>query len=135
MQALRDNPVYATTLGVNKFWMHLQVFALSAFLTGLMGAVYAGHIRTVSPSVMSLSQMLYLVAAVVLGGAGHAWGPVLGLAFLMIADEILRDFGAARQIGIGIILVMVPILFSKGILRVRTHKIHPFCWSRKVKIQ
>ena len=122
LQALRDNPVYATTLGVNKFWMHLQVFALSAFLTGLMGAVYAGHIRTVSPSVMSLSQMLYLVAAVVLGGAGHAWGPVLGLAFLMIADEILRDFGAARQIGIGIILVMVPILFSKGILKIQFPK-------------
>lgn len=119
MMALRDNPAYAQALGVNKLSVHLKVFIISAFLTGIMGAVYAGHIRTVSPSVMSLTQMLFIIAAVVLGGSGKTWGPVLGLAVLMTADELLRDYGNARQIGIGIILILSPIALKRGILGIK----------------
>ena len=115
LMALRDNPLYAQALGVNKLRLRLQVFAISAFFTGMMGAIYAGHLRTVSPTVMSLSKMLYLIAAVVLGGAGRSWGAVLGLAVLMLAAEVL-DFGSAQQIGIGVILLLTPILFRRGLL-------------------
>ena len=116
LRAMRDNPGYAQALGVNRFQSYLKVFVATALLTGLMGAVYAGHIRTVSPSVMSLNQMLYLVAAVIVGGAGRSWGALLGLAVLMAADEFLRDYGNMRQIGIGVILVLAPIFFRDGLL-------------------
>ncbi len=116
LRAMRDNPSYAQALGVNRFRLHLRVFAVTALLTGFMGAIYAGHIRTVSPSVMSLNQMLYLIAALIIGGAGRSWGAPLGLAVLMIADEILRDYGNLRQIGIGLMLVLVPIFFRDGLL-------------------
>ena len=114
--ALRDNVVYAQSLGVSRFRAQLTVFAFSAFFTGLMGGIYAGHFRTVSPSVMSLSQMLFLIAAVVLGGTGHFWGPFVGLGVLMILDEQLRDFAEFRMIGIGAILLVFSIYLPKGML-------------------
>ena len=115
-RALRDNVIYAQALGVNRFRAQLVVFASSAYFTGLMGGIYAGHFRTVSPSVMSLSHMLFLIAAVVVGGTGRFWGPFAGLATLMIVDEHLRDYAEFRMIGVGAILVVFSIHLPSGIL-------------------
>jgi branched-chain amino acid transport system permease protein len=119
LTAMRDNPRYAQALGVNKLSLHLKVFAISSLFTGVLGALYAAHVQSISPTIMSMAQMLYLVAAVVLGGAGRFWAPVVGLALMMGADELLRDYGSARQIGIGLILMLSPLVFRSGLLGTR----------------
>jgi branched-chain amino acid transport system permease protein len=118
-QALRDNPAYAMSRGISKFKYQLWVFGLSAFFTGLAGAFYAAQFGVVGPVVFSLSMLLFLLSMIVVGGMGTVWGPLLGAAVLMLADEAMREFGDWRDIGLGLILAAFVILLPKGLAGVR----------------
>jgi branched-chain amino acid transport system permease protein len=114
-QALRDNPGYAMSRGVSKFKYQLWVFGLSAFFTGLAGAFYAIQFGVVGPIVFSLAMLLFLLAMIVVGGMGTVWGPLLGAAILMLADEGMREFGDWRDIGLGLLLAIFVILLPRGL--------------------
>ena len=114
-QALRDDQAYAKSRGVSKFKYQLWVFGLSAFFTGLAGAFYALQFGVVGPIVFSLPMLLFLLAMIVVGGMGTVWGPVLGAAILMLADEGVRELGDWRDIGLGVMLAMFVIFLPKGL--------------------
>ncbi|MFP5479606.1 MAG: branched-chain amino acid ABC transporter permease [Alphaproteobacteria bacterium] len=114
-RALRDNPGYAMSRGVGKLRYQLWVFGLSAFFTGLAGAFYAANFGVVGPIVFSVSMLLFLLAMIVVGGMGTVWGPLLGAALLMAADEGLREVGTFREIGLGLVLAVFVILLPRGI--------------------
>lgn len=124
-QALRDNPGYAMSRGVSKFKYQLWVFGLSAFFTGLAGAFYAIQFGVVGPIVFSLAMLLFLLAMIVVGGMGTVWGPLLGAAILMLADEGMREFGDWRDISLGLLLAIFVILLPRGLAglgRLRTSR-------------
>ncbi len=114
-KALRDNPGYAMSRGISKFKYQLWVFGLSAFFTGLAGAFYATQFGVVGPVVFSLSMLLFLMSMIVVGGMGTIWGPLLGAAVLMLADEGMREFGDWRDIGLGVVLTTFVIFLPKGL--------------------
>jgi branched-chain amino acid transport system permease protein len=114
-QALRDNPEYATSRGVSRFKFQMLVFACSAFFTGLAGGVYAGYYKVMGANTLYLSLLLYLLAMMIVGGLGRTWGPLLGAAVLMLADEALKDYPDYRAMGIGAALVFFVMLWPSGI--------------------
>lgn len=114
-KALRDNPGYATARGVSRFKYQLWLFALSAFFTGLAGAFYAAHFKVVGPTVFSFQTLLFLLAMIVVGGMGSTWGPLLGLALLMLADEGMKELSDLRNIGIGSLLAAFVVIWPQGI--------------------
>lgn len=118
-RALRDNPGYAMSRGVSKFGTQMWVFGLSAFFTGLAGAFYAVQIGAVGPIVFSLAQLLFLLSMLVVGGLGTIWGPLLGAALLMLADEAAREVGDWRDIGLGLVLATFVILLPRGLAGLR----------------
>lgn len=115
-RALRDNPVYAAARGVDRFRYQLWIFGLSAFFTGLAGAFYAVNTGAVGPVVFSFQHLLFLLSMIIVGGVGTVWGPVVGAAVLMLADELMREFGDFRDIGMGLILVACVVLMPKGLI-------------------
>ncbi len=115
-RALRDNPGYARARGVNQFRMQLLVFALSAFFTGLAGGLYAAHFESVGPSALSLSQLLFIIAMVVVGGIGRFWGPLLGAVLLTAADELMRGADQFRLLGLGLIIAAAMVVLPQGVL-------------------
>jgi branched-chain amino acid transport system permease protein len=114
-RALRDNPGYAMSRGISRFKYQLWVFGLSAFFTGLAGAFYAAQFGVVGPIVFSLAMLLFLLSMIVVGGMGTIWGPLLGAALLMLADEGMREFGDWRDIGLGLVLAAFVILLPRGL--------------------
>jgi len=114
-QALRDNPGYAVTRGISRFKYQLWIFALSAFFTGLAGALYAANFKAIGPDVFSLALLLFLISMIVVGGIGTIWGPLLGAALLMLADEAMREASEYRNIGLGLILAAFVILLPQGL--------------------
>ena len=115
-RALKDNPGYAVARGVNRFQAQLLVFGLSAFFTGLAGGFYAGHFQAISPAILSLSQLLFIIAATVVGGVGSFWGPVVGTVVLMLADEAMREAGSFRTLGLGLIIAAAIVLMPNGLV-------------------
>lgn len=114
-RALRDNPGLAMARGVSRLKYQLWVFGLSAFFTGLAGAFHAAHFGVVGPTAFSFSMLLFILAMIAVGGMGSVWGPLIGAAVLMLADEALREVSDWREVGIGLILALCVILFPRGI--------------------
>jgi len=115
-QALRDNPEYAVSRGISRFKFQMLVFAASAFFTGLAGGVYAGYYKVMGANTLYLQPLLFLLAMMVVGGLGRIWGPLLGGAALMLADEALKDYPEYRYMGVGVALVIFVMVWPRGIV-------------------
>ncbi len=115
-KAIRDNRLYAVGRGVGLMKFQLIVFATSAFFTGMAGAVFAGNYRVIGANVLELPLLLYLMSMMVIGGLGTFWGPLVGTAAMLIADEFLKEIGEWRLAGLGLILILSVIYFPEGIV-------------------
>lgn len=115
-KALRDNQSYAIARGINRFHTQLLVFGISAFFTGLTGGLYAAHFQAIGPSVFSMSTLLFIMAIVVVGGVGSFWGPIIGTVILMVADELMRDVGQFRTLGLGLLIAVFVVLLPRGVI-------------------
>ena len=114
-KALRDNPVCAVSRGLNRVKFQLVIFSVSAFFTGCAGGIFAGHFQVMGANTLYMSLLLYLLSMMVIGGLGTPWGPILGTACLMIADEFLKELIEWRLAGLGIILMCFIIFYPKGL--------------------
>jgi branched-chain amino acid transport system permease protein len=66
-------------------------------------------------STLYLPLLLFLLSMMVVGGLGSAWGPLLGVAALMLVDEVLKEAVGFRNIGLGLILIGFVVIWPKGI--------------------
>jgi branched-chain amino acid transport system permease protein len=74
--AMKDSPAACATLGLDLTRLKLRVFALSAAMAGVGGALYAGTLGSVSPERFNLFESLPLLLLTVVGGIGTAAGPL-----------------------------------------------------------
>ncbi|MEZ5348974.1 MAG: hypothetical protein R2714_07220 [Microthrixaceae bacterium] len=68
--AMRDSEAACATFGLNLLWPRIGVFAFSAGIAGLGGALYAMQLGSVAPARFSLLNGLPIFIVVVVGGAG-----------------------------------------------------------------
>lgn len=129
-RALRDNPGYAVARGINRFRIQLLVFGLSAFFTGLAGGVYAAHFQVIGPTILQLPQLMFIIAIVVIGGVGTFWGPLVGTFVLIGADELMREAGEFRTLGLGLIIAASIVLMPQGLVG-RFRQLTRFLASRR----
>jgi branched-chain amino acid transport system permease protein len=115
-RALKDNPGYAVARGVNRFQAQLLVFGISAFFTGLAGGFYAAHFQAIGPGILSMSQLMFIIAITVVGGVGTFWGPLVGTIVLVAADELMREAGEFRTLGLGLIIALSILLMPRGLV-------------------
>lgn len=114
-RALKDSPAAAAARGINQTKYKVLVFSVSAFFTGVFGAFYAGQFRAFGPSSLDMSTLLFLISALIVGGLGRFWGPLLGVALLMGFDEFVKDAAEFRMIGVGLFTVVCVIAFPSGL--------------------
>lgn len=118
--AIREDEGKAGTIGVNAPVYKLLAFGLSALFVGMAGSVYGYYLSFVDPiGMFSIITSALIVLAVILGGRGTLWGPVLG-AFIIQPVNIYANqaFGGgnARLVLFGGLLVLLVILLPRGIL-------------------
>lgn len=115
MMALRMSAVAAQCAGISRARHIILAFALSAFLTGVSGALYGSLIGRLSTETFSLSASLSFLTMAVIGGLGSEVGAVLGAAFLAVAPEVLRQFKDAEMVVYGAILVLCMLFLPSGL--------------------
>jgi branched-chain amino acid transport system permease protein len=108
--ALKDSPVGYATLGLNQRFTTVMIFAISAGIAGLGGAIYGAAIREPSPDVFSFfSGLSILVSVVILGvnsiasaiGTGlFVGGPTLANLFPSLSELSAAVIGTAG-VGLG----------------------------------
>jgi branched-chain amino acid transport system permease protein len=89
--ALRDNPIRAESLGVNITAYTLLAFAIGAACAGIGGVYYASLVEFIEPGPFHFSTSLMMLLAVIVGGSGRFFGPVIGTVVIILFPEILRS--------------------------------------------
>jgi len=124
--AIRDSEISAQSLGVNLFRYKTVVFALSAAITGLAGALLAHRMRFISPDAFNFLLSIQLLLMVVVGGLGSIHGAILGAIFvggLPQAIALMRDYlpaAIARTPGLepglfGLVMVLIVLFEPLGL--------------------
>jgi branched-chain amino acid transport system permease protein len=89
--ALRDNPIRAESLGVNITAYTLLAFAIGAACAGVGGVYYAALVEFIEPGRFNVSTSLLMLLAVIVGGSGRFFGPVVGTVIIILLPELLRS--------------------------------------------
>ncbi len=82
--AMKDSEAACATLGLNLLGTKLTVFALSAGIAGLGGALYAMQLTSIQPGNFDLVTSLQVFALSVVGGIGAVGGALFGAASLFV---------------------------------------------------
>jgi branched-chain amino acid transport system permease protein len=91
--AVRDNDLAAELLGVNLFKYKLQAFFLAAALAGAAGVLSAHSLRHINSETFNLSDSVFLLGMLVVGGLGSNLGPIFGAIVVEGLTELATLFG------------------------------------------
>ncbi len=114
--ALKDSQDFAMSLGISAFKYKLMVFALTSFLTGIIGAYYGHFYGVLSYRMLDLDLFSILMVMMLVGGLGHFPGSVFG-AFLVVAgSELMAPLGAYRAVTMGALVVILVLALPNGVI-------------------
>ncbi|MBY0380634.1 MAG: ATP-binding cassette domain-containing protein [Xanthobacteraceae bacterium] len=116
MVAVRDSETAARSIGLNPVTIKTASFAISAVFAGVAGAVYAPLLMFVSPDSFPFSQSILFLLAVMVGGAGSLFGPVVGAAITVLLPELLSQLAEYRLLFVGALLLVVLWLAPEGVI-------------------
>jgi branched-chain amino acid transport system permease protein len=116
--ALRDNPIRAESLGVNITAYTLLAFAIGAACAGIAGVFFAALVQYVEPAPFHFSASLMMLLAVIVGGSGRFFGPILGTVVIVLLPEWLRFMQNWYLAVFGFAIVALMIWLPGGILSI-----------------
>lgn len=116
LMALRMSSVAAECCGIARPRHIIIAFAVSAFFTGVSGALYGHLLGHLSTETFSLAVSLSFLSMAVIGGLHSRAGALLGGAFLALAPEILREFKDAQMVIYGVILILCVQFLPGGLI-------------------
>lgn len=117
--SIREDEQVARAFGVPVFWYKCAALVVSALPAAALGPVYLSDRLYINPGEMfGLETALMPITMAMLGGSGVLIGPVVGVAFLSLLQEVLwTQFGVLRLASLGLVLVLVGLFMPGGLVR------------------
>lgn len=88
--AIREQDIAAEMMGIHLTRYKLLAFAISAFYTGVSGALFAFHVRYINVDSFGLVLSIEALGMIIVGGLGSITGAVLGTVFMTLLPEAVR---------------------------------------------
>ena len=89
--AIRDMDVAAEVIGIRPVYAKLTAFAVSSFIIGIAGALWAFfYLGAWEPDAFGLNMSLELLFMVIIGGLGSIMGNFFGAAFMVALPILIR---------------------------------------------
>jgi branched-chain amino acid transport system permease protein len=106
---VRHDEDAAEAMGIDRVRVKLAAYVVGAVYGAIGGAFFAANLGAVSPNSFSFQQSVLILMAVILGGMGKIPGVILGAFIVILAPELLRDFGDLRLFifAVGLLLIML----------------------------
>jgi branched-chain amino acid transport system permease protein len=114
--AIRENVHAANGMGINVRSYKVMAFAISAFLTGLAGALYAHLIRFISPDTFTNTTSTLFMTMLLFGGIGSQFGPLIGSIILVIVTELMQSLVEYQMLIYAIFILLVLFYLPNGIV-------------------
>jgi branched-chain amino acid transport system permease protein len=116
LMALRMSTIAAESCGIARARHIIIAFVMSAFFTGISGALYGHLLGHLSTETFSLAVSLSFLTMAVIGGLHSRAGALLGGAYLALAPEILREFKDAQMVVYGVTLILCVQFLPGGLI-------------------
>lgn len=130
LRATREDEVAAAASGVDRYRHRLLAYVVSAFLTGVGGALMGHFLGVLNPDAFYLSLTFLMLAMLVVGGIGSLSGAVAGVLLVSTAVEALVRLekgvtvggtlialpAGSQEILIGIAMILILIFRPAGVL-------------------
>jgi len=130
LQASGQDPVQAGALGFNVTKHKLAAFCISAFFSGLAGALMVFYLGSASVGTfVDVTVGVQIIIAAVVGGRRTILGAALGAVFIIAVSEVLRSLGASFHLAslgelanfiVFTIALVVVLLFPGGLFGLLT---------------
>ncbi|GAB4246308.1 MAG: branched-chain amino acid ABC transporter permease [Candidatus Methylacidiphilales bacterium] len=119
IQAVRDDEIAASLMGVNTAQAKLTAFVVSAFFAGVAGGLFAHLVQFITPGAFGIVQSTEMLVMVYLGGVASLGGSVLGAVLFTGLLELLRPTGMWRLMVMPLLLILLMLFRPKGIMGFR----------------
>jgi len=122
LKALGNDEIAAEGLGVNVLKYKMVALVLSAFLSGVLGTIYAEYLVFINAqSVFDIFLSINLILIAVVGGSGRVFGPILGSLVLIPARQASSLYLSGISNGLdflvyGLLVIIFMLKFPKGLI-------------------
>jgi branched-chain amino acid transport system permease protein len=116
--AIREDEIGAEMRGINTTLHKITAFWIAAFLTGIIGGLWAYQNTFIDPDVVFFeSRTVELVMMTMLGGLGTVAGPVIGATTIYwLRDVVWANFLQFHLIVQGLLLIIIVLFVPEGIM-------------------
>lgn len=118
LKMIGDDEVVAAHCGLATARVKLALFALSATIITLVGAIQAPRWTYIEPTIVFNPTISFLTLIMaLLGGANRLWGPVVGAIPLFLLFEWLSaNFPDHYSIILGLVFIAIVFFLPRGVL-------------------
>lgn len=117
LEASGQDPLQAGALGFNVAKHKLFAFIVSAFFSGLAGALMVFYMGTASVGTfVDISVGVQIIVAAMLGGRRTVIGAAIGAVFLIGMGELLRPLGELATLIVSVLALLVVLFLPDGFL-------------------
>jgi branched-chain amino acid transport system permease protein len=109
LQATRQNPRRVAALGISATPYRLVAYIAAGTVSGLAGALLANASEFVSPATLAWPRSGDLLFMVILGGAEHLYGAIIGALAIVLLEEWLSHLIVYWKLIFGPLLVLAAI--------------------------
>jgi len=125
LQALRDNRLRLSAIGLSVNARLAAVYTLGAALAGTAGALLAQTTAFASLDVLEFHRSADVLLALVIGGAGWLWGGIVGAVAFKVLHDFVSSFTAQYwNFWIGLFLVLLMLVGRERLFK-------PWSWFRR----
>ncbi|RJP56738.1 MAG: branched-chain amino acid ABC transporter permease [Deltaproteobacteria bacterium] len=89
--AIRDNDLAAEAMGISLFRYKLLAFFICSFYAGIAGSLWAYWMRAINIDYFLLSDSIWYLGMVIVGGMGSVPGAVFGTVFIRTLDLLVKN--------------------------------------------
>lgn len=119
LKAIRADEDATQSAGINTAYYKIEAFAISGFMAGIGGGVFAHSQMHIGPTMLSGYISIIVVLLAMIGGMGTIVGPLLGAISLSILNEYLRVVEEYRIVIYTGILILLIYLAPEGLLNLK----------------
>jgi branched-chain amino acid transport system permease protein len=123
LKTIREDAEVALVFGYHALYYKLMIFVIAAMMASLAGSLFASYLMFIDSSSFALTENIFLLAIIILGGLANSWGALLGSLLLIGLPELLRFTGFPTEIAAqmqkliyGLLLIGLMFLRPQGIL-------------------
>ncbi len=129
--AIRDMDIAAELMGIRPLYAKLTAFAVSSFIVGVAGALWAFiYLGSWEPLAFNIDRSFQLLFMVIIGGLGSILGSILGAAFILILPIMLDQVPHALGIPVTVETVSLLVLIITGSLICYLLVVEPLGFAR-----